>query len=256
MRRLLTTILGRNSGRNRSKGHVRDLHQRPSLEVLEERTVLSGTQCSLSLTGVLTIGATTANDTVRTTLDTRGTLSTADDQVVVRVSHSGHTDECRFRASDVARIVANLGDGADVFSNLTGIRSEANGGNGNDSLFGGSNDDRLSGGSGDDRLFGLGGNDVLHGNNGNDRLEGGDGRDFLFGDAGRDTLLGGAGNDRLDGGFDKNNSDVLLGGAGFDVFVRHKFRDFLSCKTEVDRELDRNPAEGDTIVTEDHSVFC
>jgi Ca2+-binding RTX toxin-like protein len=101
------------------------------------------------------------------------------------------------------------GAGSDIISSnpiqLLGRRFEGNGGN-----------DQLIGGPANDQLIGGAGNDVLLGSAGNDFLDGGTGDDVLRGDAGRDTSLGGDGNDRFFA-FD-NEPDVLVGGAGFDLF--------------------------------------
>jgi len=78
------------------------------------------------------------------------------------------------------------------------------------------------GGDGNDRIVGNGAANVLHGMRGNDTLEGGGGADVLIGGAGSDTLRGGAGGDHFR--FDS----VIDGGA-------------------VDRIIDFNPLEGDTI---------
>lgn len=54
------------------------------------------------------------------------------------------------------------------------------------------------------------------------KLSGGDGNDVLTGGAGRDTLDGGAGDDKLVSSNRDGKSDILIGGAGADVFVVRK----------------------------------
>ncbi len=126
------------------------------------------------------------------------------------------------------------------------------GNEGNDVLLGGAGNDLLDGGEGDDQLAGNDGADVLLGGLGNDLLQGGGGKDLLLGGAGDDVLRGGSGNDALFGGegtddldgeggkdlLDGGNdlsADVVRGGKGADVFLRHQ------------QQLvpDFNPAEGD-----------
>ena len=76
--------------------------------------------------------------------------------------------------------------------------------------------DHLIGGPGNDRLEGGAGNDILIGAAGRDLLDGGLGDDVLRGDSGIDTCLGGDGNDRFFGM--DNEADLLIGGAGLDIF--------------------------------------
>ncbi|TBW48113.1 tandem-95 repeat protein, partial [Marinobacter halodurans] len=101
------------------------------------------------------------------------------------------------------------------------------GGLGNDTLVGGRDNDRLFGGDGVDNLTGGRGDDVLYGGTGSDTLDGGDGNDQLYGGEGDDTLYGGPGNNTLDGGLGDDTlvsqinwsgKDLLIGGAGNDVY--------------------------------------
>jgi Ca2+-binding RTX toxin-like protein len=142
--------------------------------------------------------------------------------------------------------------GHDTFTNLTTLRVQAYGGQGNDVLTGGSNDDdlsggqgndtlnggggadalsagwwlepdaasavnRLNGGEGNDDLFGHNGTDYLFGGNGTDFAYGGGGNDYLYGQGGSDYLYGEAGNDTLFGGVDGKQDD-MNGGPGRDTF--------------------------------------
>lgn len=111
---------------------------------------------------------------------------------------------------------------------------------GNDTLKGGKGNDRLAGdgiadseirqkaiewSAGNDLLDGGVGNDTFDGGNGNDIVKGGTGDDYVFGGyGGRDLVDGGAGNDRVIGGFRApgaaaaSDNDILIGGAGRDIF--------------------------------------
>jgi hypothetical protein len=113
----------------------------------------------------------------------------------------------------VERISFSGERGNDKFYNLTSLPSEADGGEGSDTLAGGSGPDRFQGGDGADELSGNGGDDILAGQGGNDTLSGGQGNDELWGDADRDTLFGGDDADWLYGG---SHRDILDGGKGDD----------------------------------------
>ncbi len=120
---------------------------------------------------------------------------------------------------DVRDLVLNLNgeEGNDTInatkSDLSNIRSNFDGGDGDDTLMGGAGSEALSAGAGDDMVNGGGGNDTLSGGTGDDTLAGQDGDDSLDGGIGIDSLLGGEGNDTLLGGF---NNDRLYGGFGDD----------------------------------------
>ncbi len=92
-----------------------------------------------------------------------------------------------------------------------------------DYITGTAGQDVFRGGRGNDILKGFAGDDILRGNSGHDALYGGEGNDDLRGGEGYDFLSGGDGNDILNGTgtFDKGSweIDVLLGGAGNDIFV-------------------------------------
>jgi Ca2+-binding RTX toxin-like protein len=95
------------------------------------------------------------------------------DHGLIEVNVNGHID--RFRAADVKRVRAVLGDGDDIFAAHGTITH------------------RMT-------VDGQGGNDSIRGGLGNDRLNGSDGNDALNGNWGGDTLIGGAGRDHLDAG--------------------------------------------------------
>jgi Ca2+-binding RTX toxin-like protein len=118
--------------------------------------------------------------------------------------------------------------GNDRFQNLTGLRSQAYGMAGSDTLIGGSADDQLFGGLGQDYLYGMGGHDriwageqstaddsvnYVYGGAGNDNLTGGSYRDEMYGEQGTDFLYGWGGDDHLDGG---TQNDYLYGMDGHD----------------------------------------
>lgn len=63
------------------------------------------------------------------------------------------------------------------------------------------------------------GDDFLIGTSADDSIFGGGGDDYIQGGYGADTLAGGDGNDILDGYNQWGVRDVLIGGAGADVFV-------------------------------------
>jgi len=166
------------------------------------------------------IDHTDGNEVYNITLDTKGTDSTADDDIVVEAFNQTQ----RQKASDVTRIVGNAGAGNDSIIvddrimaqvSLTGGVGDdtLDGGGGNDFLDGQDNNDLLVGAGGNDTLLGGSGDDVLLGGAGNDRLEGGAGRDNMQGDDGRDTLLGGTENDTAVGGL---GNDSIEGGDGDD----------------------------------------
>ena len=98
------------------------------------------------------------------------------------------------------------------------------GGLGNDNVIAGAGDDIAAGGAGNDRVNGQAGSDVLAGNLGDDTLVGGADSDALIDGLGSDIGWGGAGDDfffytdaALIGGTSGQDSDVYVGGSGFDT---------------------------------------
>ena len=164
------------------------------VEGLESRQLMSGTIALVPATGTLHVLGTAGDDRAAVVRDNRGTATTVDDLLHVRLAHAGHGHSATFLASRVKLIVFKGYAGNDTFQNATNISSIQDGGAGNDTLVGGSAADRIFGRDGNDKLFGLGARD---------RLEGGNGNDYL--DAGADGIVG----------------DVVLGQAGVDTF---KFR--------------------------------
>jgi Ca2+-binding RTX toxin-like protein len=157
--------------------------------------------------GILTLDGTLGDDTAS----------------VSQVNNSARTFEANLngttrtialgRMESISEIVFEGHAGDDTFVNNTDFDSDANGGQGNDTLTGGTGTDNLEGGGGDDTLVGGGGVDYLHGGEGTDSLSGGDGDDYMYGDDGQDVMDGGEGDDRMYGGDD---ADSMTGGRGDD----------------------------------------
>jgi Ca2+-binding RTX toxin-like protein len=160
--------------------------------------------------GVITVQGTSYLDQLEVTLNTKGTATTADDKVEVRLT----TPESAFiknhyrsfGASQLKKVVFYGRQGSDTFLNSSKADSWVLGGDGNDLLVGGD------------------GNDFLLGQAGNDKL---------YGQSGIDTLLGGNGNDYLDtfrgykpspfGFTTGNDAEIAYGGDGQDSFRVHTF---------------------------------
>jgi hypothetical protein len=198
--------------------------RRPSrlnVEALESRSLMTGGITFFM--GTVTVTGTSAADTATVT-HLPNTKSFSDDQIRVRLTHSGHTHEEIYNLTkgstisslvpNVTRIIFNGLGGNDTFTNGSSVASLVDGGTGNDTLTGGSGWDTLSGGFGNDLVNGQAGHDSLRGNDGNDTLRGGSGNDLLEGHTGADRLEGQTGNDQL---FGHESPDVLFGGDGDDL---------------------------------------
>jgi Peptidase M10 serralysin C terminal/RTX calcium-binding nonapeptide repeat (4 copies) len=107
---------------------------------------------------------------------------------------SAATNDCQInlRTASIGSVAANTATGSDI-SGTAGTAQDkifgfenANGGDGNDSIFGSAADNTLNGGNGNDLMAGFGGNDTLDGGAGNDELTGGAGKDQLTGGPGAD----------------------------------------------------------------------
>jgi len=173
---------------------------------------------SITLTNgtVFVKGTDGTNDTVTIAVDTKGTASTADDQVVVTLSNINIPQVARFSLSSVKQLNVQTLGGDDYVDNQTAIPMYADGGAGNDVLLGGTGNDILYGGAGagNDYLDGRAGNDELIAGTGTDELFGDDGNDTLYGaSGGKDYMFGGNGNDQL---FGEGNNSFLFGEAGAD----------------------------------------
>jgi Ca2+-binding RTX toxin-like protein len=202
--------------------------RRLGLELMEDRRMMAaGSVAFDSATGVLSIlGTNGYADTVKVAIDYGHAFLTDDDQVAVTLQNVGAplVQMFPYRATlglgipsklpAVTKIVFQGYGGNDWFDNLTGIKSDAYGGAGLDTLLGGSAVDRFFGGDNDDYLDGRLGNDFLYGDGGRDAIFGDAGVDSLFGGADHDWLHGGAGVDAL---FGEAENDWLFGGADADT---------------------------------------
>ncbi len=235
-------------GRDYAATNTRHAHlpYRPSLELLEERQLLS-----VSLAGgTLQITGSDSADFVKLQVD--------DGNLVVKIANSQGTEEHVIDPSAVIdRIQINTMGGNDrvvIPSNVdewlaaagnTGVVLDIETGSGNDRVVlggrldldawidAGSGNDRVRAGQGDDYVDGGRGNDVLHGANGDDKLVGGPGRDRLKGGAGDDELHGNAGADFLWGMAGSDlllgylGNDRLFGAGGIDMLLGQQGRDLL-----------------------------
>lgn len=248
MRRFLARFLGLDATPARQLRPTRRMLQ---VETLQERlvpTVIGTFPTGLVFTSVPTVSVingdlyiygTGANDTVRLEYEGSGVKVTANGQIQ------------RFTISNDRTVYFWGYDGADNFRNLTGLKTNADGGNGNDAITGGYNIDILGGSAGNDTIDGAAGEDYLfggtdhdvlfagydanynylNGEDGNDILNGGNGFDYLVGHNGIDWINGGNGNDLIyageggdtvhgDGGHDsilgQGGSDSIHGDAGND----------------------------------------
>lgn len=204
------------------------------VEALEDRRVLATTTIfpietiptkDSSAVGSITYNATNRsvtvsgsnlhNDNILISLNTRGTASTADDLVSVRLRNTGSTS-AQYSVSAVDRIFAHGFGGNDFIDNQSYVKLTAYGEAGDDVLLGGSSEDSLIGGTE---------NDFIDGRQGSDSIWGLEGADALFGDNGSDLILGGPGNDAIFGGNDddylygEGDNDRLYGEAGVDRLV-------------------------------------
>ena len=113
-------------------------------------------------------------------------------------------------------IVANLGDGADIFNSAGSGTVTVNGGVGDDRLKGGTAADNLSGGPGSDELTGRAGVDTINGGNDGDRViwNAGDGNDII-----NDTGTGGSDQVSIIGTANADQITISGNGAGFTFAV-------------------------------------
>jgi Calpain family cysteine protease/RTX calcium-binding nonapeptide repeat (4 copies) len=143
----------------------------------------------------------------------------------------------------VSKVVVNTFAGGDLIWADSNVSTpiEANGGDGNDSIYGGAAADSLSGGGGHDYIVGNDGNDMLDGgysgtyyfdNTGNDSIWGMNGDDTLFAaDYGNGMLNGGSGADSMYG---YNGAETVTGGAGADYAYTQGGNDVIAMGTEND----------------------
>jgi Ca2+-binding RTX toxin-like protein len=119
----------------------------------------------------------------------------------------GDTVDYSPRSDDLTIRIDGSGKSGGYMENdaLSGIE-DANGGEGDDTIYGNDLPNSLIGGGGNDGIDGKGGNDSLSGEGGNDWLGGGPGNDWITGGEGADTLSAPGGNDTLYGG---NGRDLV-----------------------------------------------
>ncbi len=113
-------------------------------------------------------------------------------------------------------IVANLGDGADIFNSAGSGTATVSGGVGDDRLSGGTAADNLSGGPGSDELTGRAGVDTINGGNDGDRYiwSAGDGNDTI-----NDTGTGGSDQVSIIGTVNADQITISGSGTGFTFAV-------------------------------------
>lgn len=207
------------------KNHKSD---RRSFESLEDRRLMA-VNILLTKAGIVKLNGNSDNDYVVVSIDKKGTTSTADDRLTVKVTSSnagGSASTSKsYKLSSVESIEFHGNAGNDTFKNYTSIKSLAYGGSGNDALLGGNNADKIYGGEGNDyvdgrlgndKIYGDAGNDILAGDKGDDLIHAGLGNDYLYGGDGRDSLDGQSGNDWLDGG--AGTEAKMIGNKGTDFF--------------------------------------
>jgi Ca2+-binding RTX toxin-like protein len=165
------------------------------------------------------------------TVDTKGTGTIADDQIVASITIGTQTTTLRVNrvtnpttlAAAVTDIVFNGYGGNDTFTNKTAINCEAHGGDGDDTLIGGYGYNYLYGDAGNDTLTGSDFGNRIEGGAGNDTITSGAMADTIFGGDGDDTIDAGNGNNYVDGGIGKDSikcgigDDSIVGGDGDDA---------------------------------------
>jgi uncharacterized protein YkwD len=180
---------------------------RPTLECLEERTLLAAHLTASLSGGLLRIDGTNHADTI-VVREIHNRVSV--DGVTINVA--GHR-QASVSAASVRRIMIHGNGGDDrIFLNSQAVR-------GQQAL---TMPITVWGGAGNDLIVGGAGNEQLHGGGGNDIIYGGAGHDLLDGGPGNDILVAGSGNTVLDGGTGRN---LLIGGPGTNTFLSHSARD-------------------------------
>jgi uncharacterized protein YkwD len=182
---------------------------RPTLECLEDRSLMSA-HLSASLSGgLLRIQGTAGADTI-VVREIHNQISVDG----VKISVAGHA-AARVSASAVAGIEVFGNSGNDrIYLNSQAVR-------GQQALtrpvtvWGGAGNDLIVAGQGPETVYGGAGNDVIYG---------GAGKDRLYGEGGNDILVAGSGPTLLDGGAGTN---LLVGGRGNDTFVSHSPHDII-----------------------------
>ena len=199
----------------------------PTLECLEERSLLAAHLTASLSGGLLRIEGTARADTI-VVREIHNHISV--DGIDIKV---GGREQASVAAASVRRITIYGNGGNDrIFLNSEATHGQQPlrmpvavwGGAGNDLIVGGAGAEQLHGGNGNDTIYAGSGTDLLDGGNGNDILVGGRGTDILNAGSGNDRLYAGSGNDTLDGGVGRN---LFVGGRGTDVFFSHNPRDTI-----------------------------
>lgn len=226
--------------RTRSRRSYPLNHATQAAEVLEQRSLLSGTGASavfVEATGELSLELGSSES---------AQISAVNGNVLIGLSNDGSpfvpfTGIGTLPAANIVSLNVFGGDDANTidlsnvtvatFANLTSIQVFGDDGNdeligspnlanqlfgedGNDSLTGGLADDTLKGGNGADTIIANNGNDSIGAGDGADSVVAGDGNDTISAGNGNDTVLAGNGDDSVAG---ENGQDSLLGEVGNDT---------------------------------------
>lgn len=243
------------------------VHQRLTLEPLEDRLVLDGTVSGAPWDGgtdvyqrydastqVLEIKGNKWQDMVTITIEQRIDPQDGLQHPHVVVSHNygyesgglffGLIPFTRFKTAtkyvnldrEPVTSIRFMGYGfVDNFYNNTSISSTVYGGLGDDSIYGGPGSDTIYSQEGRDFIVGNSGNDYLNGGVDNDVIWGenendaglGFGHDAIFGGEGNDTLFGGPGSDAVIGDWLVNLYGRTIFAGNHDVMDGGRGRDFM-----------------------------
>jgi len=177
---------------------------------------------------VIVEGTEQYNDRVSMVYDTRGTATTADDQLSILLGNINSPLVQAYNFADVSEVVVYTYGGSDTIENNVTTKLRAYAGAGNDTIIGGFGFDVLLGGPDNDYIDGRRGDDQIWGEAGVDALFGDDGIDLILGGADGDVIHGGNGIDSL---FGEGGNDTIFGGAGLDTITdnigtNQKFADY------------------------------
>jgi Ca2+-binding RTX toxin-like protein len=200
------------------------------IEALEARRLLSASIDHR----VLVIEGTRRGDTVEITREGRKS---------VRVNVNGEASTFAFKQFGKIRVVLGKGDDyllVGTSGNSIAVSTDADAGDGRDTVNTGAGDDSIIGGAGDDLLVSYSGRDVIRAGAGNDDLNGGNDDDRLYGDEGNDTVWAGSGNDLACG---NNGDDEMWDRAGDDSVYGNKGNDHFIVAEGRKQFKDRGPGE-------------
>ena len=182
---------------------------RPTLECLEDRTLMAAQLTASLSSGLLRINGTDHADTI-VVREINHHISVDG----VKISVNGRA-EASVSDSAVGRIEV-FGNGGDdrIFLNSQAVRGQQ-AITKPVTVWGGPGNDLIVAGQGPETIYGGAGNDIIYGGAGTDRL---------YGEGGNDVLVAGSGTTLLDGG---TGTNLLVGGSGNDTFVTHNPHDVL-----------------------------